>query len=155
LVSRGVNAVLATAATLEDAAGLIDLSGLREVDDIDRAIEVNRDAFTFARAIARRLAGEGGVYVTVQDTGGDFGLSGTSGDRTWSAGLTGLAKTAAREWPRASVKAIDIATDGRMVDEIAEALASELLAGGPELEVGLMSRLGRVTPVSEEVAEPV
>ena len=53
-------------------------------------------------------------------------------DRPWFGGVTGLVKTAAREWPAADVKAIDIATRGRAPDEIADLIFAELYAGGPD-----------------------
>ena len=98
-----------------DACGLIALDGLRPVASVDEALEVDRRVFRAAREIAARMNAAGGVFVTVQDTGGDFGVSGyrdgTDPMRAWLGGLAGLARTAAREWPRASVKAIDCATD--------------------------------------------
>ena len=45
------------------------------------------------------LTAQPGVFVTVQDTGGRFGLNGI--DNPWLSGLTGLVKTAALEWPKA------------------------------------------------------
>ena len=51
-------------------------------------------------------AGTGGVVVTVQDTGGDFGLGGCEPLAAWAAGLPGLVKTAAQEWPAAGVRAL-------------------------------------------------
>ena len=47
--------------------------------------------------------------MTVQDTGGDFGLAMNPGEHAWLGGLSGLAKTAAQEWPLAVVRSIDLA----------------------------------------------
>ena len=128
-----------------DASGAILLDGLRRMADATEAERVNRDAFAAARVLSPRATETGVLFVTVQDTGGDFGLSGRAGHRAWSAGLTALAKTAAREWPRASVRAIDIESGGRSPALVARALAGELLGGGPELEVGLPAQGGRLT----------
>jgi acyl transferase domain-containing protein/NAD(P)-dependent dehydrogenase (short-subunit alcohol dehydrogenase family) len=116
---------------------IIFLGGLRRCPDPDSAIAVNREAFRAARIAARRMIASGGVFVTVQDTGGDFGLSGSDETRAWLAGLPGLIKTAAIEWPQASLKAIDLERGDRSADQIADALSRELISGGPEIEVGL------------------
>ncbi|MBN8615870.1 MAG: SDR family NAD(P)-dependent oxidoreductase [Deltaproteobacteria bacterium] len=109
-------------------------------DSIGDALAVTKHAFQVARAIAPKLAAKGsgpsGAFVVVEDLGGDFGLSGS--ERAWLGGLTGLAKTARQEWPRASVRAIDLAGGAGSSDPaLAERLADELVAGGPEMEVGL------------------
>jgi hypothetical protein len=101
-------------------------------------VAVNREALRAARSVAARFAKEGGTFVTVQDTGGDFGLSGS--ERAWLAGPAALARTAAIEWPSAHVRAIDVGRVGRSPDEVAEALCAELLSGGVEREVGFPSR---------------
>ena len=95
----------------------------------------------------------GGVFVTVQDTGGTFGLLSDPGPRAWAGGIAALTKTVAQEWPKGQVKAIDIAVEQQSVVGIAEHLAQEILAGGAELEVGLGSPHGRVTIVAD--ARPV
>jgi NAD(P)-dependent dehydrogenase (short-subunit alcohol dehydrogenase family) len=123
----------------DDCDALIYLGGLRNISMRQDAIDINREAFAAAKKIARRLSQSNGLFVTVQNTGGDFGLSGKSCDRAWLGGLSGLVKSAAIEWPKASLKAIDIDCGGRSAKEIAEAIGHELLHGGPETEVGLKS----------------
>ena len=118
-----------------DADAVIFLGGLRAAPCIDDVVAVNREALRAARAVAGRFAKEGGTFVTVQDTGGDFGLSGC--ERAWLAGPAALARTAAIEWSSAHVRAIDIDRVGRSPDEVADALCAELLSGGMEREVGL------------------
>ena len=118
-----------------DADAVIFLGGLRAARCIEDEVAVNREALRAARAVAARFAKEGGTFVTVQDTGGDFGLSGS--ERAWLAGPAALARTAAIEWPSAHVRAIDVGRVGRSPDEVAEALCEELLSGGVEREVGL------------------
>jgi acyl transferase domain-containing protein len=141
----GFSATLVSREVPEDAAGMIFLGGLREIADVDQAIGVNREAFLAARRVANRFVNEGGLLVTVQDTGGDFGLSGKSEKQAWQGGLAALARTAAREWDRALVKAVDLERGGRPSGELAEALFQELTSGGKELEVGLHADGTRTT----------
>ncbi len=84
-----------------DAGGVIFLAGL------DRDPAVNLGALRTAQAVARRFASAGGVLVLVRDSASP-----------WTGGLSGLAKTAALEWPHARVKAIDIETAGRTPHEV-------------------------------------
>ena len=148
LRARGVNAY-AAAALPDTAIACVYLGGMRAVPDIDAAIAINFEAFQIARALAEKLGGKGGLFVTVQDTDGDFGL----GDAThasnspWLAGLPALIKTCALEWPRASVKAIDLDAAGRTLTVLAEAISDELLQGGGELEIALKAG-GRYTLLS-------
>ena len=136
LNQRGMNAEVVDAVS-GDPDAVIFLGGLREVATVDEAVAVNREAFRAARAVAARFAAHGGVLVTVQDTGGDFGLSGRDERRAWLGGVSALARTAAIEWPRADVKAIDLERGGRDVEAVARALVEELLTGGATREVGL------------------
>jgi malonyl CoA-acyl carrier protein transacylase len=128
---------------------VVCLDGLAPLGSVDEAIAVNRRVFAAARALAPLASQPGAVFVTVQDTGGDFGLAGSEPIAAWSAGLAALAKTAALEWPGAGVRAIDVERAGRSSEAVAAALAEELLAGGPELEVGLRADGGRTAPALE------
>jgi NAD(P)-dependent dehydrogenase (short-subunit alcohol dehydrogenase family) len=112
---------------------------------VEAALAIQRDAFTVARTVAQRLTTSGGVFVTVQDTGGDFGISGRGADRAWLGGIAGLTRTAAREWPTASIKAIDCERGGRTPEAIAAAIVQELLEGGSTLDVGLRADGTRTT----------
>ena len=141
----------AEAAQHAPADAVIFLGGLTETADFASAKAVQRAVFQLARAHAARFTAQGGVFVTVQDTGGQFGV-GQASERAWLGGLTGLAKTAALEWPLATVKAIDLERGGRTPEALAAVLAAELLAGGPEREVGLRADGLRGTLVS--VARP-
>jgi malonyl CoA-acyl carrier protein transacylase len=134
LRTYGVEAVVSSEIS-PGARGVIFLGGLRPIEEADQALRVQREAFQAARAFAQ-AARTGGVFVMIQDTGGDFGLSGC-GVRAWLGGLSGLAKTAASEWPDASVKAIDLEQGGRPPEELAAVILRELLEGGSEVEVGL------------------
>jgi malonyl CoA-acyl carrier protein transacylase len=108
--------------------------------------ELHWAALAHAKAAEPQLGADGGCFVTIQDTGGSFSALGGKREAAWRGGLAGLAKTAAREWPKAAVKAIDVDADEDAADA-ARRVADELLAGGPELEVGLSAAHGRVVPV--------
>jgi NADP-dependent 3-hydroxy acid dehydrogenase YdfG len=125
-----------TASPAPGARGLILLGGLRPVDSAKDAVEVNRQAFATVREAASSATGPD-VLVTVQDTGGDFGLGGTAGNRAWLGGLSGLARTVAKERPDTVVKAVDCERGGRTPQELARVLAQELLYGGAGTDVGL------------------
>nr|WP_240624034.1 SDR family oxidoreductase [Ahniella affigens] len=127
------------------AAGLIDLSGLLPISSVEQAMAIQAASFARARVIAAHHAEHGGVYVTVQDTGGSFGLNGQSQERAWLSGFPALVKTAALEWPRAHLRAIDLECGQRAIGAIAEAIAQELLQGGGEIEVGLNTQGERCT----------
>jgi hypothetical protein len=104
--------------------------------------------------VAARFSSEGGAFVTVQDTGGDFGLSGRDATRAFLGGVSALARTAALEWPAAAVKAIDIDRASRDAGALAQAILAELLQGGTTLEVGLHADGRRTTLVSELTPSP-
>ncbi|WP_437928900.1 SDR family NAD(P)-dependent oxidoreductase [Sorangium sp. So ce291] len=148
LEARGIAAEYAPAVP-RGARGAVFLGGLRDFATVDEALAVHREAFLAAQAIAANPA----LFVTVQDTGGDFGLAGS--DRAWAGGLPGLAKTAALEWAEASCRAIDVERGGRTAGEIAEAIATELLSGGVELEIGLRADGRRTALLSvQQDAQP-
>lgn len=148
LARRGVEASIVSEVPSE-ATSVIFLGGMRVVTDVEEALAVNREAFRAARAVAARFAADsGGVFVTVQDTGGDFGLSGQCGTRGWLGGISALTRTAALEWPHASVKTIDCECGGRDLASLADAICTELFEGGPSLEVGLRADGRRTTLAS-------
>ena len=132
LRAHGVDAAAGDPTSASD--GVIFLGGLREVASHDDALAVQREAFVAAKAVAAKLTEAPGVFVTVQDTGGDFAMSG-AGTRAWLGGLPGLVKSAAQEWANVGFRAIDIERAGRDGGSIADTLAAELLRGGaPRLE---------------------
>ena len=81
-------------------------------------------AFHAARSVAKSTS-RSRLFVTVQSTGARFAEADTP------IGVASVAKTAAWEWPNASVRAIDIES----LDP--ERLTAELLAGGSGVEVAL------------------
>ncbi len=149
LSERGVSCELVEELP-QGAGAAIFVDGLCEVERLDEASAISSHALMTARTLAK---GDPKCFVTVQNTGGRF-RSATGGlKRAWLAGVGALAKTAASEWPDAAVKAIDLAATGLSSQEQATLIADELLAGGPEIEVGLAADGHRVSPVA--VAEPV
>ncbi|MGA4538786.1 SDR family NAD(P)-dependent oxidoreductase [Uniformispora flossi] len=131
------------------AAAVVYLGALADLDSPIAAQAIQRDAFRTARSVAPRFTADGGVFVVVQDTGGDFGLDGRAADRALLGGIAALARTAAKEWPDARVKAIDCERGGRDAAAIAHAIAQELLYGGPAPEVGLRADGTRLTLTAE------
>jgi acyl transferase domain-containing protein/NAD(P)-dependent dehydrogenase (short-subunit alcohol dehydrogenase family) len=92
-------------------------------------------AMQFAKAASRRLSVSSGAFITVEDN-----------SRPWEGGLSGLAKTAALEWPGALVKAIRADFQGRPPEDTAKALLDELLEGGAEQEIELAAHGSRYVP---------
>ena len=141
---QGVNA-LATDAPPASATACVYLGGLRNFADAEQAMAVNREAFQLARQLGKAQNNLPALLVTVQDTGGRFGLGPIDSTRAWAAGLPALIKTAALEWPKAALKAIDLERAGRDDAAIADLIASELLYGGGEIEVSLPAEGPRQT----------
>lgn len=108
--------------------------------------QATRNLFALVRRAAPALQAavkEGGALLAcVTRMDGRFGLTGGDFDAA-QAGLAGILKTAAHEWPGVWCRAIDIAPDLE-ADAAADALATELRCGD-EIEVGL-SAAGRVVP---------
>ncbi|MYY04568.1 type I polyketide synthase [Streptomyces sp. SID4913] len=136
LAEHGVNAVFA-ATVPPDARAVVHLGGLTAAATQEAAGEVHRSALRAARTVAARAPEGGSLFVTVQDTGGDFGLGGHAAGRAWLGGVAGLARTAAKEWPDGSVRIVDCERGGRDDETVADAVVRELLEGGADREVGL------------------
>jgi acyl transferase domain-containing protein/NADP-dependent 3-hydroxy acid dehydrogenase YdfG len=149
----GAHGITATAddGPASDAGGVILLGGLAPVQDPEHAGAVSRAAFRAAREVAAGLGQRGGVFVTVQDTGGCFGLKDADPRRAWLGGLAALTRTAAKEWPLAAVKAIDCQRGDREADAVAAAIVHELLTGGSTVDVGLRADGSRWTLAEGEL----
>lgn len=121
-----------------DAEGVLHLGAAREFQNPDDAIAMNVDLFASAARVAEAMTRRGGVFVVVQDTGGKFGTDEWIDPmKAAAAGGAALVKTAALEWPQASVKVIDLDVGRRTVDGPADELMKELFSGGDAIEVGL------------------
>ncbi|MFJ8744846.1 SDR family NAD(P)-dependent oxidoreductase [Embleya sp. NPDC127516] len=120
----------------EDSTAVIVLAGLREIDPEQDPDAPTREVFTTLHTIAEAMERRGGVLVVVQDTGGAFGTSGIRG-REGCAGIAALARTAANEWAHASIKTIDIERAARAPQDLAQAIATELLHGDDTTDVAL------------------
>jgi acyl carrier protein/NADP-dependent 3-hydroxy acid dehydrogenase YdfG len=133
----------------ENAQAVVSTSGLAATL---APIEMHRRALAAARVAAPVLSERGGWFVVLQDTGGRFGRTLHSIDDALRGGLTGLAKTAAQEWPRAMVRAIDIEIGGDTAAAVAQRLTQEILFGGANIEIGLTKDGGRYVPVTRPIA---
>ncbi|MFS8104771.1 phosphopantetheine-binding protein [Lentzea alba] len=104
------------------ASGVIFLGGLR--DDVSN---VHAEALHAAREPRS-------VFVTVQDTGGDFGQNGGAATRAKAGGLAGLARHLRTEWPDSTVRALDVPRG----QNAARHITTELLHGGADQAVGYL-----------------
>ncbi len=93
----------------------------------------NEQAFAALKPCAAAMA-TAGLLVMVQGT------------EPWSAGVGAIAKTAALEWPAASVRSIEVEVGDRSPKALAALLVEELMAGGAQIEVALMADGRRVAP---------
>ena len=134
------------------ADGVIFLGGLRPAAGVDDEWNIQRDAFAIAREYAAKFEEGHGLFVTVQDTGGAFGLDGTIVN-PWRAGLPGLVKTLNQEWPNVSAKAIDIDASNRSAEDTAITIYQELVSGGPELEIAIDATDARRTVVGSVASD--
>ena len=149
---RGIKAQV-VADIPQDATAVLYLSGLRAIARSSVGVSILKAAFHAARIVAANQAAQPVLFVTVQDTGGNFGLDGVDPSHAFAGGLPGLVKTAALEWPESALKAIDLQCCDRSASDLAQALEQELLRGGIDGEVGLRADGTRI--VLECVAHPL
>ncbi len=117
--------------TPSDAAGLVVFTAETTPGWAWRALETVRN-------FVRDRKDKSDTFVAcVTQLDGAYGLRNATLGRDAEIGaMAGLAKTAAREWPNVSARAIDLAPDFTSIDAAANALADELIADGP-VETGL------------------
>jgi len=123
------------AAPSSDIAGLVIVAPASGTDDafLEQSFLLLKNA---APALRRAGANGGALFATVSRLDGSFGCgAGTDPKDPLSGGLAGLVKTAAREWPEVTCRALDL---GDFPDRETEAaaVAAELLSTGP-VETGL------------------
>lgn len=117
---------------LEQVDGLIHLFGLSSVARV-------RDAKRFFNLVRDTLLHKASYLLVASGLGGNFGRSGTPGpeipeDFGHGAGMAGMLKTVAREWPEVKVHYVDLDIT-EPADELAAYLEIELLAENPLTEV--------------------
>jgi NAD(P)-dependent dehydrogenase (short-subunit alcohol dehydrogenase family)/acyl carrier protein len=122
--------------------GLLLLAAPTELDGLTWNEDAEDDlkaAFKRVKKLAPNLrdaaASGGALLATISRLDGAFGLRGTSLDPL-QGGLSGLAKTAAHEWPEVQCRALDVSRAWQDVDAVGDAILRELSADGP-IEVGL------------------
>ncbi|SON60447.1 Mycocerosic acid synthase-like polyketide synthase [Mycobacterium simulans] len=108
----------------EEAGAVICLAALATAGSPMDCVKMHVRTFHAARSVANSSS-PSRLFVTVQSTGAGFAGSDVP------VGVASIVKTAACEWPNASVRAVDIESPD------AERLTDELLAGGSGLEVAL------------------
>jgi acyl transferase domain-containing protein/NAD(P)-dependent dehydrogenase (short-subunit alcohol dehydrogenase family) len=111
-----------------------------------------KQAFRLAQAAGpalREAGGKGGAcLMTVSRLDGSFGLSGLKSDQDpVFGGLAGLAKTAAREWPEVSCRAVDASADWQHTVSVAQTIADEIFFKGP-VELGISEKGSKVVLLS-------
>jgi len=107
-----------------EASAVISLAALGPASTPQNCVDMHVRAFHAARSVAKSSS-RSRLLVAVQSTGARFAGADVP------VGVASLVKTAAWEWPNASVRAIDLET----LD--ATRLTQELLAGGSGIEVAL------------------
>jgi acyl transferase domain-containing protein len=129
-------------------AGLIVIAHAEGTQDrhLWRAIELLQKAGPALRQTA--IAGAS-VFATVAHLDGQFGFEGQQAlSDPLSGGLAGLTKSAAREWPDVTCKAIDVSSDWGSANDAAVQIVDQLFRKGP-VEIGLSPR-GATTPTVVE-----
>lgn len=145
LEARGVRASY-SASPAEGARAVVFVGPVCDpLASAEDAASANALAFRAARVVARSEGDAPRVFVSIQGSGGGFGLRPMPEHSAWCAGLAGLTRTSAHEWDGASVRAIDIEVGGRAPEALAVALADELLHGGAERDVALTASGERFT----------
>ena len=135
--------------------GLIIPAGFSRTYDAENSTEFHLEVLRMLQALGDSETAPK-VLVTIQNSGGDFNLSGRSEAGAWVGGIAAMAKTAAAEWPHTSVKSIDIEAEcperNWERDRLARDIVDELLQGGNDREVGLHANGVRTTLGTELVA---
>ncbi|MDG3006241.1 type I polyketide synthase [Paludisphaera mucosa] len=100
-----------------------------------------KQAFRLIRTVGPGLRGRrASALLTVSRLDGAFGLNGLDpAIEPTSGGLAGLAKTAGREWPEVSCKAVDLDRATSDHADAARRIVEELMRRGPA-EIGLSAR---------------
>lgn len=114
------------------------------------AVDAHAGAVTKLSKAAAVFENQGGTLILLQDTGGTFQ---PRDDRAWRGGLTGLGRTAQKEFASATVRTIDIDVAAFGPRPAADRVVEELLSGGNAACVGI-SASGRFVPTEAACVLP-
>lgn len=140
----GLGAPTVGAAIPAGATRVLMLGGLSATDAAGEIAERVFETFRTLRALGQTHRTRPVELMVAQNLGGDFGFASDPGPRAEMGAVAGLAKSAAREWPQATVRVVDLPA-AATPDQYAEWLAAEMAVAGGELETG-RSEPGRVVP---------
>lgn len=127
-----------------DCSIVISLLAWRKFTDHESALQSNYQNFALAKQIAPYFNEQQGSFILVQDTG-LFGLENPDEIQSWSAGGSGLIKTAGLEWPESTVKVIDVGYSKNNLFCPLGWIVAELFNGGPEIEIAYNNKGQRLT----------
>ncbi len=116
---------------------VIFLGSLRAPSDLDDAMTVVDDAMYVAERMTTRLMQPDSGFVAAIDTSGGFGLDAFDPVAAPYGALLGLLRLLDRRHPGARTRLIDIDGGSLSNEQLAEALAAELLAGGDKSPIAL------------------
>ncbi|MEZ4323225.1 MAG: SDR family NAD(P)-dependent oxidoreductase [Myxococcota bacterium] len=123
LRAEGARVTLLDDGTFEDVESVVLFAGLGPDDAVDLGAKL------WGLADRSRQALLAGASVLLLVTGG-AGLESAVPTRAWSAGVSGLAKSLRKEWPKARVCRVDVDPDGDLPD-LCEQVLGELASDGP------------------------
>jgi NAD(P)-dependent dehydrogenase (short-subunit alcohol dehydrogenase family) len=110
------------------------------------------ETFSILRAFAGSHRDHVVEIVAVVQLGGDFGLATDPGIHAEMGGIAGLVKTAAREWPHARVRIVDVPRD-ISASTIAARLWDALSLDSDDIEIGVASDGTMVRPQLDAVTK--
>lgn len=109
-------------------------------------------AFKLAKTCAQAQLDNGGAFILVHDTGGDYSHSAANSIEVSTASLGALSKVIANEWQDTVSKSIDIARDNKTTDDIADLIIHEMVEGDDTVEVAYKNNerfIVAPTPISD------
>ena len=133
-----------------DVAVILD--AFRPFHSQDQALAINLEVFEQVQRIAAHFSTHGGVLIAVEDCGGQFGTSITGPlFSPWAAGVSGLIKTAAQEWPKSRCKVIDLQRADQTLERLALRLLAEIMVTDQAVEIGLLADGRRISLTTEPI----
>lgn len=135
-VALGLPPPTVAASVPETASRVLLLNALSSAATRTERTQIVLETFQTLRALARTHRSQRFELWLAQDLGGDFGLISDPGPRAELGAVAGLAKTAAREWPQATVRVLDLPA-GLEAETCSERLAEALASTTAGIETGL------------------